>query len=291
MATIRSIDMMEIDDIFRMGDGYVLNFSTPDMTRFFAIDLNIDIDSEVYCVHGTSKAKRLRALLRAVSNEEAIRVLKALWEYRAVADARFPPEGVTLNAESRFYAVLDRLGDKRSAKTPNSPTGTAVPAFDRSREDTFREELNALHAMNAQARGYAFEGYLRRLFEFYKLEPRGSFKLEGEQIDGSFVLGGQTYLLEAKWHNTLTDIGPLHILQGKVEQKAGWTRGLFVSYAGFSPTAFSAWGSGKRVMCMDGLDIFDALDRHIPLDIVLEKKARRMAESGKAYVQVRELFP
>ena len=29
--------------------------------------------------------------------------------------------------------------------------------------------------------------------------PRGSFRLIGEQIDGSFHLEGETYLLEAKW--------------------------------------------------------------------------------------------
>lgn len=291
MSQLRTIDMQELDDIFRMGGGYVLNFSTPEMFRFFADDLNIDIQDDSYAVNGGSKARRVRTLLKTVSDAEATRILMALWEHRSAIDARIPPAEATPNAEARFYQVLSRLGHPRNAQAPARPTGTAVPAFDRSAEDAFRDELNALHQMAPQARGYAFEDYLRRLFAFYKLQPRGSFKLEGEQIDGSFVLSGHTYLLEAKWHNAPTDNGPLFILQGKVEQKAAWTRGLLVSYAGFSPGAFVAWGKGKSVICMDGLDIFDALNRHIPLDLVIDRKARHVAETGVAFVPVRELFP
>ena len=33
-----------------------------------------------------------------------------------------------------------------------------------------------------------------------------------------------------------------------------------------------AFGSGKRLICMDGRDIDDALDRQIPLKVVLERK-------------------
>lgn len=40
-----------------------------------------------------------------------------------------------------------------------------------------------------QARGYQFERYLNRLFKDCALEPRESFRIKGEQIDGSFVLG------------------------------------------------------------------------------------------------------
>ncbi|WP_344397173.1 hypothetical protein, partial [Streptomyces asiaticus] len=30
--------------------------------------------------------------------------------------------------------------------------------------------------------------------------PKGAFRLKGEQIDGSFLLNNETYLVEAKWH-------------------------------------------------------------------------------------------
>ena len=42
-----------------------------------------------------------------------------------------------------------------------------------------------------------------------------------------------------------------------------------------------AFGSGKRLICMDGCDIDDALDRQIRLKVVLERKVRRAAETGR----------
>jgi len=42
---------------------------------------------------------------------------------------------------------------------------------------------------------------------------------------------------------------------------------------------------------MDGLDLYDTLEREIPLDKVLERKIRRAAESGVIFESVRTLFP
>ncbi|WP_321186323.1 hypothetical protein [Rhizobium sp. SJZ105] len=57
-----------------------------------------------------------------------------------------------------------------------------------------------LAGLAPQARGFAFESFLTDLFQSYGLAPRGSFRpREGEQIDGSFELDNDTYLVEAKW--------------------------------------------------------------------------------------------
>ena len=56
-----------------------------------------------------------------------------------------------------------------------------------------------MNKLTPQRRGYKFEKFLKDMFDVYGLSPRASFRLEGEQIDGSFVCGGDTYLLEAKW--------------------------------------------------------------------------------------------
>ena len=113
----------------------------------------------------------------------------------------------------------------------------------------------------------------------------------GEQIDGSFVLQGETYLLEAKWEGIPTEAGELHKFHGKLEQKAAWTRGLSVSNSGFTEGGLIAFGRGKRVICMDGLDLFDVLSRRIPLDQVLDRKVRRAAETGATFSRARDLFP
>ena len=49
--------------------------------------------------------------------------------------------------------------------------------------------------LTPQARGFRFEKWLLRLLERDGLQPRASYRPVGEQIDGSFVLDGMTYLL------------------------------------------------------------------------------------------------
>jgi hypothetical protein len=99
------------------------------------------------------------------------------------------------------------------------------------------------------------------------------------------------YLLEAKWQNVPSGVEQLHAFHGKVEQKAAWARGLFISYCGFSDDGIQAFGRGKRVICMDGFDLSEALSRELPLNEILERKVRRAAETGFAFVRVRDLFP
>jgi hypothetical protein len=57
-----------------------------------------------------------------------------------------------------------------------------------------------------------------------------------------------------------------------------------------SPVGLVAFGRGKRVICMDGLDLFDTLDREIPLSTALDRKVRRAAETGLPFERIRDLF-
>jgi hypothetical protein len=286
MANVRQIDFLLLDDIFDMGQGYVLNFSDRTMSQFFANELNIDIDDPLYRQSGTSKAKRLRCFLQSVDAATAARTLEALWEYREALRQRSGRDDDVPNAQGRLLELINRIQGG-----PSSVAEPVAPAFDRANLLKLSSEFAALANLPPQERGYSFEKFLKTIFTFYGLEARGAFRLVGEQIDGSFVLGSETYLLEAKWQNAQTSIGDLRAFHGKVDEKAAWARGLFVSYAGFSPDALFAFGRGKRVICMDGLDLHDALSREIPINHVLERKVRRAAETGQSMSPVRELFP
>ena len=129
------------------------------------------------------------------------------------------------------------------------------------------------------------------MFLIFLIRLSRSSSLKSEQIDGSFQLANEIYLLEAKWQNQVTGVADLHTFHGKIEQKAAWTRGLFVSNSGFTDEGLAAFGKGKRVICMDGLDIYEVLNREIPLNHVLDRKVRRAAETGSPFIRVRDLFP
>lgn len=291
MSSLRTIDLMVVDDLveFIRGRGYVLNFSDQSFSQFFATELDVDINDPTYAVNGGSKGKRLKCFLQKVDDRTALQTLKALWNVRVAFLLQTGNDDPVKNAEARYLAVINRLGGSPDAT--HGPQEAPKPAFDQLRIATLREDFVNLSTFAPQARGYAFETFLKSLFEVYGLMPREAFRIRGEQIDGSFVLANETYLLEAKWENTPTGVADLHVFHGKLEQKAAWARGLFISHAGFSEDGLDAWGRGKRVICMDGLDLYEMLQRGLPLDHVLDRKIRRAAETGMAFIRVRELFP
>jgi hypothetical protein len=291
MSILRTIDLMVVDDLvdFIRGRGYVLDFSDHSFSQFFATELDVDIDDPAYAVNGGSKGKRLRCFLQKVDDRTALWTLRALWEVRAAFLLRTGHEDPVKNAEARYLIVINRLGGSPDAA--QGPQEAPKPAFDQLRIAALRDDVVKLSTLAPQPRGYAFETFLKSLFEVYGLKPREAFRIRGEQIDGSFVLANEIYLLEAKWESALTGVAHLHVFHGKLEQKAAWARGLFVSHAGFSEDGLAAWGRGKRVICMDGFDLYEMLQRSLPLDHVLDRKIRHAAETGMAFARVRDLFP
>ncbi|WP_299682066.1 restriction endonuclease [uncultured Roseobacter sp.] len=155
------------------------------------------------------------------------------------------------------------------------------------------DRLIGLFEHAPQRRGYEYERFLTELFAAYGLTPRSPFKLTGEQIDGSFKLHGETYLIEAKWQAGLTGQAELLTFSGKVSGKATWTRGLFISNSGFSEDGLKAFKTGRRtnIICADGLDLHQIVHNRLSLIDVLDEKLRRAAETNQAFVPVRDLLP
>jgi len=182
-----------------------------------------------------------------------------------------------------FLASLERR--KRAA--------SGQPALaDPVRLSSLKRDLIAISGLETRPRGFAFEKFLNSFFECHGLAPRESFRLKGEQIDGSFQHDGHTYLLEAKWQNDQVARAELALLNDTVTSKATWSRGLLVSYSGFSQDGLAAFERGRptALIAMDGFDLYEILDRGVGLSEVLRAKARRAAETNSCYVPVRMLF-
>lgn len=267
----------------------MLDFSDASFANFFASELKVNIDDRKYAVNGGSKGKRLRYFLQSCDDATAVLTLTALWEHRSEHLARTGGEDPVVNAESRYQGLITRLSG-RATPQASGRSANAGPV-DKQQIAKIKADLLQVTSLGPHARGYALEGFLKGLFNAFGLAAQDPFRLKGEQIDGSFLLGTDVYLLEAKWHGQPIGVAELHTFHGKIEQKAAWTRGLFVSNSGFSEDGLVAFGRGKRVICMDGLDLYEMLDREIPLDQVLERKVRRAAETGMPFLRVRDLFP
>jgi hypothetical protein len=294
MAKIKAVDMRLLDDLFAMGSGYVLDFSNRTFSEFFMNELGVDIDDQKYFRDGSSKGKRLRTFLQTEREALAARALRAIWEYR---DAVYGPfdksDEKARHQEGRFFQLvhaMDGKGGPVRQETGKPHSAVVSPPAQALAE--LNDRLLRLATMKAQDRGFAFERFLSDLFALYDLDPRRSFRLTGEQIDGSFELSPETFLLEAKWQDARIGQADLLTFSGKVEGKAQWSRGLFVSYSGFSEDGLQAFARGRRtsIVCMDGLDLAQILTGGLNFIDVIHRKKRRAAETGSAFVPVRELF-
>lgn len=282
MSAITSVDIRLLDEAFEMKQGYVLAFTDRTMGDFFLEKLNLDIDHEKWKHEGTSKAKRLRYFLKSVDDATALRTIVALWEHRQTS---FPNDGVSNAIEGRIIALIQRLGGNIGGEQTSS---RPEPALNTHRISVLREELRRISNLLPHERGYAFENFLKGAFDLYGMDGRAGFRLTGEQIDGSFKLDSDVYLLEAKWHSERTELKDLLVFEGKLDSRAKWARGLFVSYTGFTDGGLTAFGRGKRTICMCGYDFDEMLRRELPLDHVLREKARKAVETGNPYTLVRD---
>jgi hypothetical protein len=137
-----------------------------------------------------------------------------------------------------------------------------APDYCPCNDGSFEQRLDALRDLDAapstrtrpgqlspQRRGYCFEALLYDLCDTEDLEPRSSYKPDGEQIDGSFVVDGRAFLLEAKWY-AKADVAAsgIYSFKGKVDGKLVGKIGLFLAMGrGFSADAVDALARGRDV--------------------------------------------
>jgi hypothetical protein len=164
----------------------------------------------------------------------------------------------------------------------------------RSRDlEELKQNFLGLHDVeNRQYAGLKLENVLNRLFELHNLAPREPFRVVGEQIDGSFELDYEVYLLEAKWHQEPRPAADLYVFREKIEGKSKFTRGVFLSINGVSPEANDALTRGKQAnfFIIHGYDIMMLLGDNMDLPTFLRRRQRLLAEEGRVCVPFGELF-
>ena len=158
-------------------------------------------------------------------------------------------------------------------------------------DELTRSYLDLLSSEDAQARGYRLEKILYGLFELFDLDPKASFKVVGEQIDGAFTFENTDYLSEAKWQKEPVRASDLDSLAGKLSRKLDNTLGLYLAINGYSEDGVRAHSSGRRLMLlMDGSDLMAVLEGRMDLVQLLLRKRRAAAQSGNIYLKIHEIL-
>jgi hypothetical protein len=279
VAKLDFIEKGYFEQLFGMGSGYVLAFSNRTFQEFVYGIMQIDI----YLKYpGLSKAKILRNIISEYDNVTVGKLLLELLRYMQVKNMIVDENKETFKKCAEIGKRL--IGKTAAVKTPTKSVSQAKPLKPVVDYDKY---LNALMKLTdfpdtPQARGFAFEEYLQDLFDIYGLEPRGSFRLIGEQIDGSFILHNEVYLLEAKWTSKQIDKADLVVFNEKVSSKSGFTRGLYISFSGYTAEALATFSNGRTVniVLMTVQELAIALTRQMNLTGILWRKVRALAEEG-----------
>ena len=181
-----------------------------------------------------------------------------------------------------------QIEERRQKAHKTLMTKTAV----QQKLEELREEYYKLLASDQpQKRGFHLERIIRELFEIFDLDPKASFRITGEQIDGAFALEGTDFLFEAKWQQDLVGAAELDSLAGKLGRKLENTLGLFLSINGFSEDGIKAHASGRRlILLMDGSDLMAVLEGRIDLFQLLLRKRRHASRTGNIYLRIHEIL-
>lgn len=287
MAKLDFIEKDYFERLFNMSTGFVLDFTNRTFQEFVHSVMGIDIYAEY---SGLSKAKILRAIIHDYDNVTVGKLLLELLRYMQVRN-------MVVDEDKNTFRECVRIGNKLIGRTVKVKTPTKSNAKGQLEKaidyDRYLDRLRELADLPAtpQARGFAFEKYLYDLLEACGMEPRGSFRVVGEQIDGSFELHNQVYLLEAKWTNSAVDKSDLVVFNEKVLSKSGFTRGLHISFSGYTNGALTSFAHGRvvKTVLMTVAELATVLSQQRALANVLWRKVRALAEEGEFNKSVLEL--
>ena len=181
-----------------------------------------------------------------------------------------------------------KIQERRKQHSTTMEELTALQTQLKSIKDSF---YSLFKSDNTQKRGYVLESILKNMFDVFDLDPKASFKLVGEQVDGAFSFDGTDYLLEAKWQERPVSRADLDGLAAKVSRKLDNTLGLFVSINGYSEDGVRVHGSGRSVLIlMDGSDLTAVVEGRIDLVRLLLRKRRHASQTGNIDLRIHDIL-
>jgi hypothetical protein len=287
MSDLTALEKRKLEQFLGMGSGYVLDFSNRSFEEFVRDSTGREIFDQRYNYASGSKANRLRAFWQKEDNAIVAKLLGDLLDCSEATGAQVDV----------CRAIVSRLLNGSPAAGGPSP---AIGGRQSIQQQRVTQELRRLKDVFFQLAidndrnraGLALEELLNQLFELFELQPRQPFRVVGEQIDGSFQLDGQIYLIESKWENHPLPEADLLVFRGKIEAKSTFTRGVMIALNDVSRQARDAITRGKApcFFVMNGHDLTMILSGTIGLPDYLRKRVRLLAEEGRVFVHFSDIL-
>ena len=287
MAFFSAIEREMIEDAFDMKGGYVLDFTNQTFADFIEENLGFDPYKKPQYSH-LSKAKILLAILKDESDSFAGKLILALIKFRQFKQIS--------NQGDKYIPKLIELGNHKLGQQSNNQSSIT---YKESKKSQFNPEqhLATLLAIedsqkSPQQKGYAFEKFLNQLFQDLSLSPRASYRTESDQIDGSFLLDGNTILLEAKYRSSSPSKNDLILFSEKIANKSQFARGLFICQAKI-PCQINDYykdREGTRIIAMTVEELYLILSENADIVDIIRRKFRYLDEMGIVFKYYRELI-
>jgi hypothetical protein len=285
MSDLTFLEKHKFEQLLGMNTGYVLDFSNRSFAEFIRDSTGRDIYDSRYDYASGSKANRLRAFWQKEENGVVGKLMNDMLDYR----------GESGGLDSACRLIVQRLlhDAPRSPQAEKTPQHSSQQLGSSQAHAQLKEEFSRLAIESDRKKaGLALEQLLNHLFDLSRLQPRQPFRVVGEQIDGSFELDGQIYLLESKWEKDALPEEDLLVFRGKIEGKSTFTRGVFIALNDISVPAKDAITRGKApsFFVMNGHDLMMILSEAITLTDFLRKRVRLLAEEGCVCVPFSKLI-
>jgi hypothetical protein len=298
MANLTYVDKLQLEKLFGMGSGYVLNFSDRTFQEFVVDCVGIDPYAPGMDAGGSSKAKRLRYFLKMQPNQVAGKLLGGLCDYY---QATQPQTDQSLLSQCRGIAERLTSGQgvsaSQSSAVPGAPASSqnssSVASIAAQSEALLKQFEEMAYSVDTQRRGYLLEELLVRTFQLHQVDVVRSFKRNhgSEQIDAAFKLEGWHYLVECRWREKLADTRQVDGLRGQVQRSGKQTMGVFLAINGWSSHVPGnlKQNPDKSVLLMDGYDLRVVLEGRIGLRELLLAKLTHFNIEGEPFISVVEI--
>lgn len=211
-----------------------------------------------------------------------------IWDEAEVKIKKAKTAVEKLRTQSKgYFDIIEELKRAEHAKAKNQARIKESITYQQRLDELKNRFFEITGNDNHQSRGHQLEKFLNDLFLFFDLDPKSSFKITGEQIDGSFTFDSTDYLLEAKWQKKQINAQELYGFGGKIQGKLKNTLGLYVSLEGFSSESTKTENpSVKAIILMDGADLMQILEGRIKLTDMLYIKRRHAAQTGEIFYRI-----
>lgn len=156
--------------------------------------------------------------------------------------------------------------------------------------DTLNARLNNLAMkIGTQEAGYEFQKWFYDLMDYFEVDNKRPYIIDGRQIDGSVTIEGTTYLVELKFTANQSDATDIDSFKNKVVTKADNTMGIMVSMSGYSSIAIKEASRDKTpLLLLDYKHLYMLFTGAIRFPDIVARVRRHSSQTGQAYLAVED---